>query len=215
MSVSIDPAQIKSESERVIAEYGGEVNPHLPFIDQCQLRARPEILARAAILHAMLMIHFEAPTSFIREWIDSHGLSEHLSDWERSILSRHKEELSEQELTDLYWYIEALWALMWVGRMIDAMPFDRPIENYMASLLPNVAENEGPGKIENAMDLRPSIEVFSALDLHYRLHWWVRHACFSDKDTGSVSLDIIVERRKALEWAMDPTLSWDEVPLDT
>jgi hypothetical protein len=35
------------------------------------------------------------------------------------------------------------------------------------------------------------------------------------KDTGVVRLDIIMERRKALEWVMDPACDWDNVELGT
>jgi hypothetical protein len=34
-------------------------------------------------------------------------------------------------------------------------------------------------------------------------------------DTGDVKLDIIMERRKALEWVMDPDCDWDDVPHST
>jgi hypothetical protein len=53
------------------------------------------------------------------------------------------------------------------------------------------------------------------LDLYYRLHWWTRNSQLTGKDTSVVRLDIIMERRKALEWIMDPTCDWDNVEMST
>jgi hypothetical protein len=65
------------------------------------------------------------------------------------------------------------------------------------------------------MRLRPSDELFRMLDLYYRLHWWTRNSQLTGKDTSVVRLDIIMERRKALEWIMDPTCDWDNVEMST
>ena len=65
------------------------------------------------------------------------------------------------------------------------------------------------------MRLRSRDELFRMLDLHYRLHWWTRNAQLTGKDTGVVRLDIIMERRKALEWVMDPACDWDNVEMST
>ncbi len=65
------------------------------------------------------------------------------------------------------------------------------------------------------MRLRSHEELFRMLDLYYRLHWWTRNAQLTGQDTGEVRLDIIMERRKALEWIMDANCDWDSVELST
>jgi hypothetical protein len=65
------------------------------------------------------------------------------------------------------------------------------------------------------MQLRSQDDLIRMRDLYYRLHWWVRDAQLQGQDTGDVCIDIIMERRKALEWAMDADYDWDSVELST
>jgi hypothetical protein len=66
-----------------------------------------------------------------------------------------------------------------------------------------------------AVFLRPREELFRMLDLYYRLHWWTRNAQLQGQQTGNVSLDIIMERRKALEWVLNAEDDWDNVEMST
>jgi hypothetical protein len=54
------------------------------------------------------------------------------------------------------------------------------------------------------------------LDLYYRAHWYVVDGHLHRYDTGDFDLDIIMERRKALEWIGDPTVEdWDYTDAST
>jgi len=163
----------------------------------------------------MLQIAFKAPTDVIKTWLDKNDVSQHLSSNERELLAKTNDDLTQQESTDLYWYIEALWALLWVGGLIDDLAFDRPIQDFMASICPALQHNEDCRKFSEKMNIRSNDEIFRMLDLHYRLHWWTRDGNLNGYDTGDVSLDIVMERRKALEWVMDHTCDWDNVDLST
>jgi hypothetical protein len=52
-------------------------------------------------------------------------------------------------------------------------------------------------------------------DLSYRFHWWTRDAQLKGQGTGYERLDIVMERRKALEWILDCEMDWDDIPLCT
>lgn len=202
----------KKRSEASIIAAGGRICDWLPILERRGLRNREDIVARALILNALLNIFFGAPIKVVSKWIAKHGLVPHLSKRERALLKKDEAKLTETKKTEIYWSIEALWCLMWVGRLIDALPFDSAVGDNMASLCPNLERDEGPEKFSQQMSLRPEPEVFAALDLHYRLHWWTRDADLNGYETGNVQLDIIMERRKALEWAMDAECDWDDVP---
>ena len=103
---------------------------------------------------------------------------------------------------------------MWTGELIDAMPFNEGVGNILASLCPAIQRDEDGTKLSR-MRLRPRDELFRTLDLYYRLHWWTENARLTGKDTGVVRNDIIMERRKALEWILDPGCDWDNVELST
>ncbi|MEZ4442665.1 MAG: DUF4272 domain-containing protein [Polyangiaceae bacterium] len=138
-----------------------------------------------------------------------------LSPSEKALLAKTNDELTERDEITIYWFIEALWSFMWAGSLISAMPFDESVGDGMAALCPNLERGEGPEKFSQHMRLRPSDELFAELDLYFRLHWWTRDANLNGYDTGSVKLSVIMERRKALEWILDPTCDWDHVPDNT
>lgn len=104
---------------------------------------------------------------------------------------------------------------MWAGRLIDELPFDEGVGSEFASLCPAIQRNEDGTKLYGNMQLRTREDLFRMLDLYYRLHWWPRNSQLTGKDTGSVRLDVIMERRKALEWVMDPSCDWGNVEMST
>ena len=214
MNSMVDPTRLKSESEVVIRNFGGEICDHLPVLDITSPRQREAIAGRAVVLNGILQIHFGAPTDVVKRWIEKYGFASHLSKREAKLIEIPNDDLSSQQLTDAYWNIEALWALLWVGSMIDDLPFDQPIGDAMASLCPELHNDQDPAKFANEMVIRNTESLFSQLDLHYRLHWWAKHPS-GDKESVQIDRDIILERRKALEWVLDNRVEWDEVDLST
>jgi hypothetical protein len=210
----IDPAAVKARSEQIIQQSGGRICDWLPSHDQGTMRSQAEVIGRALVLNALLNIHFQAPIPIIRGWIEANGLSDHLSRAERALLQKQNADLTEQEDIDLYWYIEALWALLWVGGLIPDMPFDQPVGDHMAALVPNLQRGENSDKFAR-MRLRPYGELFQMLDLYYRVHWYARDGQLNGYSTGDISLDVVMERRKALEWVWDASSDWDNMRLDT
>ncbi|MBB3180805.1 DUF4272 domain-containing protein [Variovorax sp. Sphag1AA] len=118
----IDCELIKRENEALIREHGGEICDWLLSPDQDTATRDAQAAARRAlVLNAMLQIAFKAPISFVRKWIGSNGLDEELSRSERAILGKDDADLTEQERTNLYWYIEALWALAWAAGKVERL----------------------------------------------------------------------------------------------
>lgn len=213
---NFNPKAIKRESEAIILKAGGQICDWLPFIDtDLKPRDLNAVIARSLILNAMLQIYFEAPMSIIRDWIARNGLNNELSASERTLLAKVNGKLSKQELANLGWSMEALWALVWAGSLINKLPFDQGVQNSLASLCPNLQRNEDGSKFKKNMRLRSHEELYRMLDLYYRLHWWTRNAQLTNQKTGKVSIDIIMERRKVLEWIMDGSCDWDSVELST
>lgn len=212
----IDPVTVKHESEAIILRAGGQICDWLPHLDRDhQPRDLDAVVRRALILNAMLQIYFKAPVAVIKEWITRHGLGDALSQSERTILEKDNDGLTEQERINLYWYIEALWTMVWAGQLIPGLPFDEGVGDVLASLCPKLQHDEDGSKFSKNMRLRSRDELFRMLDLYFRLHWWTRNAHLTGQNTGVVRLDIMMERRKALEWIMDPECDWDNVEQGT
>jgi hypothetical protein len=209
--MEIDPQIIKAESEARIQALGGKVCDWLPWIDRTVLRTASEVCNRTLAMHAMLQLAFNAPKDAIRGWLEDNELLGSLSIRETQILSSIEEDLDAQTETNLYWYIEAIWALVWVGSFIPRIDITRPVGNDLASYLPNLQANEGAADFRTSFRRRPFAEIFKELDFYYRAHWYARDGQLNGYATQPFEIDIIMERRKALEWVCDvSTQDWDE-----
>ncbi|OZI44005.1 DUF4272 domain-containing protein [Bordetella genomosp. 4] len=212
----IDFQRIKQQNEQVILAHGGEICDWLPVLDgNASIRNVNCVARRALVLNAMLQIAFNAPIAIVRQWISDNGLDGTLSHSERAVLAKANEELTQQERTDLYWSIEALWALAWVTGKIDHLAFNEPVGPGLASLMPKLQVNESGNAFLNLAKLRSGEELIRMTDLYSRLHWWTRTVQLHGQPSGDVSMDIIMERRKALEWVINDNESWDDVELST
>ena len=210
------PEQVKKQSEEIILKKGGKICNWLPWIERSeQIRSNEELINRALILNALVNIYFQAPIHIIKSWIEQHNLTSFLSESEKKLLAKTNNELTEQENINIFWFNEALWALMWAGKLIEDLPIDKPVEDYMVELCPNLEQNENDSKFRDKMQIRTSEEIYQKLDLYYRVHWYTFDGLLNKYPTGNMNNSIIMERRKALEWVMDNTLDWDNIPLNT
>lgn len=206
--------EIKLKNDAAIRNKGYKVNDWLPILDTPNLRSLEEIKARMAVMNALINIAFGAPVYIIRDWIKSHNLSKYLSDSERETLEKENEELSDIEVNSLNWYLESLWALMWVTEMIPELDEENYCGDDMASLLPNLQNEEDNQKLERVQNLKSEREIYEMLDYYYRLHWY----CVDERINGrqaKLNEGIIYERRKSLEWVFNRAEDWDNVEMST
>ena len=212
----LEPLEVKAESERIIKALGGGVCDWLPWRERTKPRQSHEVADRALVLHAMLQIFFGAPTDVAASWISANRLEQSLSQYDRLVLAKKREDLTDQEGMNLFWYVEALWAMMWAGQLIEELPIDRRVGDNLTSFLPNVQANEDAGSFRRRFALRPYDEIYRMLDLYYRAHWYAREGQLSGQPTEPFNLDVIMERRRALEWISDRSIDdWEETPEDT
>lgn len=206
----IDSFAIKKRSEEIILKAGGEILDWLPIIDLTTPRTLSQIIDRALVLNAMYQLCIKAPKHVIANWLSENNLIDDLSPYEYSLLSQYDEPLTEGELNYIYWLIEALWALVWVTKLIKNLPFDTAVGDELASLSPNLQLGEDEAKYINCMQLRSYSELYEMRDLYYRLHWWVHH--YRNNIPNEFFARILL-RRKALEWVLNCESDWDEVDL--
>lgn len=150
-----------------------------------------------------------------KKWISTNGLTAHLSLAEQALLQKENTTLSDQEVSNLHWSLEALWALMWAGGLTDDLTVDSHVPDYMASICPDLQQNEDGAKFTQKMRLRPTEELFQMLDLYYRAHWYTEDGRINGYSPGNIRGDIVMERRKALEWLLNASTDWDHISLDT
>jgi hypothetical protein len=207
-------AQIKSRNEEIISQKGYRVNSWLPYHASTSLRSIDEIKGRSSVMSALVNISFGAPTEVIKQWILQHGLKEHLSNNEKEILRKSTANLTELETNSLSWYLESMWAFLWVMKMIDSLEPEQHVDDSMASLVPNLQEGENNDKIAVQNSLQPEIELYTMRDYYFRLHWYCVDERFNSREI-KLNEGLVYERRRALEWTLDKDCDWDNIEMGT
>jgi Domain of unknown function (DUF4272) len=205
---------IKANNEKIILQQGYRVNEWLPVLDDPKMRSLEEIKGRVSVMNAVINIAFEAPTHEIKNWIIKYKLTKHIAESEQLIIDKPNDHLNNFELNSIMWYLESLWALMWVVEIIDSLEANQNVGDNMVELLPNLEEQEDNSKIDKVQSLRSELEIYRMLDYYYRLHWY----CVDNRINGvkiKLTEGVIYERRKALEWVFNKEYQWDNVQMDT
>ena len=189
----------------------------MPYISHTSPRSNNELAQRTLIVLAFFNIYLGATYEAIHAWLDEHHLLPYLSAEENLLLNQLKEnsKIEEKENNLLGWYVESLWALMWVGSHIDSLDPEMHVSNNLVELVPNIEKNESGHLLMSKTKIRPYREIYRMLDLYYRVHWFARDGYWSGYQTGNFDLGIIQSRRQSLEWIIDKTADWDEVDLST
>lgn len=211
-SSSLDPEVVKQESELVILTMGGKICAALPPLDRPFARDPVEVIGRALVMSALIQIWYKAPIPVVSDWIIYNKVDSYVTAAEENLLLKKNSELTRKETADLFWYTEGLWALMWVGGLLDEMRFDGPVDHAMSILAPNLQDRDS-SSLFLSMQVKSHPEIFKMLDLYYRLHWFARHGQIHGYSTEPIQVDIVMERRRALEWVLQPGKAWDEVDL--
>ena len=206
--------EIREINNKIIEAKAYKFNTWLPVLERPTVRSLEEVKARITIMNALVNISFEAPITIIRKWIDKNAYNKYLSNWENEILLKDNNELTEREFNSLRWYLEGLWALMWATDIVKTLDETQWCGDEMASLLPNLEQNDDNSKIEKLTNLKSDVDIYTMLDFYYRLHWY----CVDERINGrqaKISEGIVYERRKALEWLMDKNSNWDDIEMST
>lgn len=204
----------KTNNEKVILKKGARICDWLPLLETTSVKSIDDIRGRMSVMNALINISFGAPTDVIKEWIEDQKLTSYLSKEEVAILKKDTENVTDEERNQLHWYLESLWALMWATNMIDALDPETGCADSMASLLPDLQQGEDNTKLNAIKTTRNEQELYDMLDLYYRLHWYTVDERVNGKE-AIFHEGIIMERRRALEWAFNRFPNWDQPVLNT
>ena len=205
------PDVIKSNNEAAIVGLGLEVNESLPLIeslDAVRPKSAREVAARACALSYVIGIGFNADRKELIEELSAYRLWDFVSERERALLLAQT--VSEQDRLNATWLAECIQALAWVIGLVELDHF----RECDADLAQRIPFRRDPSPFIESAVTRPLHEIQQQADLLYRLHWYATHCRLHGK-ISRVSESVVMERRRAIDWAYGTAESWDQVPLDT
>jgi len=206
--------KIRTQSLAILERLGIPSNPNLPILDSLQLRAKEEIGERIVIQYALAALADDVSSEFLKDWLSENGLFTVLSDDDRHFLEA--EILSSEEINELSWKQESLWALCWAGTLVDKLGLPTQ-ECDLSEVFPYLPPEVEYQEFISILSIRDKWDIFEKVDLYYCLHSSYNHPELWDKDNypGSLKIEVLLERRLALEWVVDPNTPWQEISLDT
>ena len=205
--------KIRENSLKAARALGYPTNENLPLLDEVeQVRNVSESADRLLCLYAIVACSYGFPKEKAKKWLAREGLDGFLSKSEEAYLK-----VSSKGGGDplKQWQVESLWALAWCVRYHSSLDFSDSCSDGFIQMLPDIAKDAATGSFRAGLQLRDKAEIVAKADLAYCLHWAVHEAeVTGQKAPGKVPGNVVVERRRALEWMIgqDP---WDEVSLDT
>jgi hypothetical protein len=208
----LDTARIRAATHERMRSVGVSTRPPLPHLEQrLRLRPKAEIAGRANGLHLLYAVYLRGAEAAKWSWTFArdNGWEDHLSTRERTKLAAGS--VSEHDIVQYSWRKESCKALLWLGSVVHDDDFHTAVSECDLSDYYSLIPPERPYPAYLAdFDLRSGNTAVEALDLYYCLHW----LCRNEPDTLPFLTGVVVERRRALEWALSRA-DWDDVPLDT
>jgi hypothetical protein len=198
---------------RLIKE-GVPVNKGLPEIIIKKVRTSKDVGVRINILGVFLAISDDSKSiKFFKKLLKEQDMLDYLTATEKLILESEK--LTEQQEIDLSWNQESMYALSWCLGIASKMS-SPTVESDLHSIFKYLPPEVDLKSFLDKCNLIDNQNILEELEYYYGLHWAVRHPeSWSFLKVNKFKISIIRERRKAMEWVLDNSLIWDDIPLDT
>lgn len=211
-----DPEAVRQRVASDLRALAVPFNDNLPLADAVPGHPPKEDEAaarRMVILYALTGLAHGAKAERLWQWILTNEIAHEVTAAERDYFLKP---LSKQAMIDLSWKQEALFTLGWAGSLVDRL--DLPVgECRLDALFPAIPPEVEIPRFLRSFRLRPLGDLVYQTDLHFCLHWVVRHpeAWGESATARRLRLDVIRERRHTLEWLVGNATDWDDVALDT
>lgn len=141
------------------------------------------------------------------------GLKNYLFPDEKKVLV----ECDEHVAVNVSWTVECSYSLAWVLGLITTEEMEAPGEpEGDHGLFQFIQPFHNFEDFKASCNLRQPSEIMDMLDLYYNYHWACVDNCLNpDTNCGELNEEVVMERRKALEWLICKDKNWDSISLDT
>lgn len=220
---AISGMERKEKTEKKLEQLGIAYNPYLPLLEdagEVKLKPFEAICARAVACLISTQLGCDVHNN---DYDESKKFFEDLLEEayhvKGALLPKEKKlfdgTYSGQDVVDVVWTYEAYWALVWALGMIDDISDASQICDCDTAIH-LVSDCKSFDEFKGLCRLRSVDEILDMLDLYYRYHW----ACTEKRlnpntSTGKLNPEVVVERRRGLEWLFSEEKDWFAIPLDT
>ena len=212
----------KNRSEKRLRQHGIAVNSHLParFTPEDALTKDLDAVCRRTAA-GILMIQiacdaesgdYDQSREVLLPYLERFGAVDSLNGPEKRLLAG---EYTPQDLVQIVWTYESCWSLEWaLGLIPDISDSSDICDCEKAVHL--VADCESLDAFREKCSLRPLDELKDMTDYYYRAHWAVvENRLRPETEIGDLNEEVVMERRRGLDWLFAPEDDWFEISLDT
>lgn len=155
---------------------------------------------------------YEESKKLFTKLLKEYNVEEALLEKERKIFDN---KFTKQDVIDVTWTYEAYWSLIWALGLIDDIKVPNDICNCQKAIT-IVGDCKDFKEFKSKCKIRDKEEILDMLDLYYRYHWaCVEKRINPDTNIANILPDVVVERRKGLEWLFSKETDWNDISLDT
>jgi hypothetical protein len=204
--------ELKRVSEIRLKSLGISVPAHLPEIESDEdlnPKSSDDVARKISALGYIIGMGYGADTKDLISKIEQYSLSDFVSpyEWERLKVPSL---LTEQDKINFKWLAECVYAFTWCLSLLKLEAL-KQCPNNLADIVP---PRVSPDIFINGKSLRNWTELKQEADFYYRLHWFTRECRLTGKKSP-IGEEIIMERRRALDWVIGVSDAWDDMPSDT
>ncbi len=215
--------QRKRKSIEFLSELRIDYSDDLPVIeDSSEVRLKDvDFICKKAIstlliiqvAHDALNKEFEKSKSMLDIEFELFGVEDYLNKKEKELWNG---KFTKQKLIDITWEYETYWALIWALGIIseDEIIIPNDTMDYIKAIK-IVSKCKSYDEFKSKIKIRSIEEILDMLDLYYRYNWATVENKIRFKNPLKIKHEVVVERRKGLEWLVSDISDWDEISLDT
>lgn len=209
-----DFREIRQRTEILLQQGNVPLHPHLPLLDTEGIRAAEEVADKIISLYCLAGVANGADAGMLLDWLTEAGGLASLDASDRRILEDVN--LPESLLNELSWKQESLYTLCWTSGVIEEIQWPDK-ECDLSNAFPAIPPEVPISNFKGAIALRESRAIIEALDLYYNLHASLSHPELwnGQNPATAMKIEVVLERRQALEWVCSDVAEWNDISLDT
>lgn len=220
---TISPVERRNKTIEKLKKEGVMINENLPLLpssEEVSFKSETEIMNRIIAAFTAIQVacsirngeDYEQAVKYMFQFMEKcKGDKAYLLDKERRILENN---YSKQDVVDIIWTYESVFTLMWaIGYKADKYELD------VSKICSGDAVIFDMREIANGTNFIPNLKkekVLNVLDLFYCYHWaCVEKQIHPETPIGNIDYEVVVERRRALEWLINDEKDWFNIELNT